>query len=458
MKSLRVRLLILLSAVILAASTIQLITSFQEAMSEANKLFDYHMQQVALALKESRLDQGMKWQTHDEGGKDFDFVIQIWTQDGSRIYQSRTHSLLPPRGDPGYSTVALDNGDWRVYVAQSPKATVQIAQKIETRREHAIALAVHAVWPVLPISLFLLAASWWVVTSSLMPLSRVASDLRNRAMDSDWPVATEEMPRELMPLVTELNALLSRAGREIQMQQSFLADATHELRSPLTALKLQVQNLARAKDKAARESAIQRLLGGVDRATRLVEQLLSLARQDKRSRGVVHVLTPLSACVEIALVDVRNFAAARSVRLQVADLPQADVMGDPDSLAILVRNLLDNAVRYTPEHGEIRVDIDLTSSAATLIVEDSGPGISEANRQRVFDRFFRVPGSDTSGSGLGLAIVKAIADRHRAFVWLGQSELGGLLVKVAFPVRPGQHTAIEGADAVAQLFHLKRGA
>jgi two-component system OmpR family sensor kinase len=195
----------------------------------------------------------------------------------------------------------------------------------------------------------------------------------------------------------------------------------------------------------------------VDRASSLVEQLLALVRQDKQGRGAVPVLTSLSSCVEMALVDVRSLASARSIKLQIADLPQADVMGDPDSLTVLARNLLDNAVRYTPEHGDIRVDIDLTLSAATLIVEDSGPGISEINRQRVFDRFFRVPGSGTSGSGLGLAIVKAIADRHQAFVWLGQSELGGLMVKVAFPIKRGQGAVIEGGEAAAQIFEVNRG-
>jgi two-component system OmpR family sensor kinase len=288
-------------------------------------------------------------------------------------------------------------------------------------------------------------------------LKQIADDLHSRTPDSDWPVSIEDIPREIVPLVVELNSLLYRAGREVQAQQRFLSDVTHELRSPLTALRLQVQNLARAKDAASRESAIQRLLGGVDRASRLVEQLLALVRQDKQGRGAVPVLTSLSSCVEMALVDVRSLASARSIKLQIADLPQADVMGDPDSLTVLARNLLDNAVRYTPEHGDIRVDIDLTLSAATLIVEDSGPGISEINRQRVFDRFFRVPGSGTSGSGLGLAIVKAIADRHQAFVWLGQSELGGLMVKVAFPIKRGQGAVIEGGEAAAQIFEVNRG-
>lgn len=455
--SLRVRLLLLLGTAILAATMLQFITSFRAAMKEANKLFDYHMQQIAVALKDNRFDHGFDWYALPEDqNESFDLVVQVWNDKGERIYQSRPYPDLSGHGALGYSTVALGREDWRLYVVQSQTQFVQIAQKMEIRRDRAVQLALHAVWPIVPVSLLLFLAAWWVVTSALSPLRRVARKLGNRSADDVGPVFVDDLPREVSPLVSELNSLLSRTGREIQVQQRFLADAAHELRSPLTALKLQVQTLARAKDETGRELAIQRLHGGVDRAARLVEQLLSLARQDRQSREYPTTVTPLAICVEMAVADVRSFASARRIRLICEDIPQVDVLGDPDSLAIMVRNLLDNAIRYTPEEGEIRVSIEESANSICLIVEDSGPGIPEADRERVFDRFFRVPGSGTSGSGLGLAIVKAIVDHHKAFILLSKSELGGLLVKVVFPLKPGQQSVVEGAGTNDQLFRVNR--
>jgi two-component system OmpR family sensor kinase len=250
-------------------------------------------------------------------------------------------------------------------------------------------------------------------------------------------------------LVAELNSLLDRMSRALQSQQRFVADAAHELRSPITALKLQVQTLARAKNDAARDQAVQRLLGGVDRASRLVEQLLALARQDPLADAGGPVLLNLNACVELAASDVGPLAQARQIQLQYGDFADVDVHGDADSLRIMARNLLDNAVRYTPEHGKIRIEVATADAGVTLTIEDSGPGIPEENRDRIFDRFYRVPGTEPSGSGLGLAIVKAIAERHEADIELGNSALGGLQVTVIFPVAGATMTDAIAADEAA---------
>jgi two-component system OmpR family sensor kinase len=199
-------------------------------------------------------------------------------------------------------------------------------------------------------------------------------------------------------------------------------------------LKLQVQTLLRSRDDIARAQAIQRLLGGVDRASRLVEQLLALAREEPASPGTKPCETILAESMTLALADVAPLAAARQIELKVAALPDLQVIGDPDSLQILARNLLDNAIRYTPEHGIVRMSLMAGARTATLTVEDSGPGIAMADRRRVFDRFYRVPGTSPTGSGLGLAIVKAIADRHGAVVELTDSMLGGVSIKIVFPL------------------------
>lgn len=439
MRSLRIRLILLFGAAIMVAAAVQFATSFSAAMREANKLFDYHMQQMAFALEDSGFDDA-GWHGMADADKDgFDFVVQIWTDDGVRVYQSRSYRALPERGALGYSTVTLDNGDWRLYVVQADTRVIQVAQRMEVRRSRAISLALHALWPVLPVSLLLFVAAWWVVTSALAPLNRIGHDLATRNADSLAPVSDVGVPKEVSLLIAELNSLLARVEHALQSQQRFVADAAHELRSPLTALKLQVQTLARAKDDEARAQGVARLLGGVDRASRLVEQLLSLARQDPLARAFSPSPVPLHACVELAVNDVASLAVSRHIDIRWGDhdgsLRQQEISGDADSLRIMVRNLLDNAIRYTPEHGQVRIALAREGEAVVLTVEDSGSGIPQAERARIFDRFYRLPGTSPNGSGLGLAIVKAIAIRHDAAVELGDSTLGGLRVSIRFPVR-----------------------
>lgn len=436
MRSLRIRLLLLLGVSIGAAAFLQFSASFSAAMQEANKLFDYHMQQMAYALQDSGFEDS-GWQGMAGADKeDFEFVVQIWTDDGVRVYQSRTYRVLPERGPLGYSNVTLPNGDWRVYVVQASTRVIQVAQRMESRRSRAMALALRAVWPVLAVSLLLFGAAWWVVTSAMAPLNRIGHDLSNRNADSLAPVSVKGVPHEVSQLVAELNSLLVRVAKALQSQQHFVADAAHELRSPLTALRLQVQTLARARDEAARQQAVARLLGGVDRATRLVEQLLVLARQDPAVPGAAEPVL-LADCIQHAAADVTPLAAARHVRLHVPEDSDAQVHGDPDSLRILVRNLLDNAVRYTPADGMVEVDVAIAEHdgkpCVALTVHDSGPGIPPPERARIFDRFYRVPGTSAAGSGLGLAIVKAIAESHQATITLDTSPLGGLAATVTFP-------------------------
>lgn len=436
MRSLRIRLLLLLGVAIGAAAFLQFSVAFRAAMQEANKLFDYHMQQMAYALQDSGFDEA-SWRGMAGGAssEDFEFVVQIWTDDGVRVYQTRTYRALPERGPLGYSTTTLPNGDWRIYGVQTSTRVIQVAQRIETRRSRAMVLALRATWPVLGVSLLLFGAAWWVVTTSLAPLNRIGHDLSNRNADSLAPVSVKGVPHEVSLLVAELNSLLARVGKALQAQQRFVADAAHELRSPLTALRLQVQTLARARDEAGRQQAIARLLGGVDRATRLVEQLLVLARQDPAvPTGEETVL--LSTCVQQAAADVAPLAAVRGIELEYPHQALAPVKGDPDSLRMLARNLLDNAVRYTPAGGRVQVDIESAGNRAHLTVHDSGPGIAPSERERIFDRFYRVPGTAEAGSGLGLAIIKAIAERHQATISLDGSPLGGLAARVSFPAAP----------------------
>ncbi len=437
MRSLRLRLILLVGVAIVAASAVQFTTSFRTAMNQANKLFDYHMQQMALALQDSPFQQEQWYSAPHESDIAFEFVIQIWTEDGVRVYQSRRYSSLPNQGVLGYSNVTLENGDWRIYGVRNETRMIQVAQKLDARRNRAISLAMNSLWPSIPVLLLLLGTVWWVITAALAPLDRIGRDLANRNADSLAPVDATGVPQEVSRLVGEVNSLMGRMVLALQAQKRFVDDAAHELRSLLTALTLQVKTLSRARDETARVQAIARLQGGVDRASHLLEQLLALARQDPLSDAAPGTLVTLADCVEQASEEMMPLALARHIELRYGTLANTRVRADAESLRMLVRNLLDNAIRYTPEHGQVQVKLAADNTQAVLSIEDSGAGIPQENRDRVFDRFYRVPGTNVSGSGLGLAIVKAIADRYHAIVELGQAPLGGLAIKVSFPLPEG---------------------
>lgn len=443
MSSLRIRLLVLLGVAILVATALQVAVSLRTASQQADKLFDYHMQQIALALQDSGFDQRSGYGTQGAEQIGFDFVIQIWTEDGAIAYQSRPYRALPTQGQLGYSNVILANGEWRTYVTKSDKRVIQVAQKIDTRRTRAVSLVVHSVWPILPVALLLFIAEWWVITSALQPLKRIGQDLANRHAGSLSPVYGAGVPREVAPLVAELNALLGRTGCALRAQQDFVADAAHELRSPLTALKLQIRTLMTSRNDTERAQALVRLQGGTDRAARLVEQLLTLARQDPFAEPVHRQVVCLQECVGQALNDVASLSAANGVAVEYSPGAAVTVNGVAEDLRVLVRNLVDNAVRYSPAGSRVQVEVRGNAQHARLRVEDAGPGIPAPLRTRVFDRFFRMPGTTPPGSGLGLAIAKAIADRHQAILELREAMGGGLEVTVDFP----RHAVLAHAGA-----------
>jgi two-component system OmpR family sensor kinase len=437
-RSLRVRLILLLGVAIFAAGVLQFFAALQTSAHEADKLFDYHMQQMALALKDRSFKHATLQDGRDPMADEFEFVIQIWGTDGQEveIYQSRKHTMLPEKGAAGYSSITMANGDWRIYAEYSQGRVIQISQKMKARQDRAMAIAWRSVWPIMPLSLLLFGAAWWVITSALSPLDRIGRDLANRNAESLSPIAEDHLPQEVALLASELNSLLLRMEHALLSQQRFVADAAHELRSPVTALSLQLQTLARAKDEATRDQAVERLRGGIERASRLIEQLLVLARQDPLLQTFESGQVSLASCIEAAVGDVRVFAASREIEVRRGALTAAEMQGDGEALRILIRNLLDNAIRYTPEKGSVQIDLALLGASLALTIQDSGAGISQDNRPRVFDRFYRVPGTKTRGTGLGLAIVKAIADRHRASVRLFHASSGGLGVTVVFPLHP----------------------
>ena len=236
---------------------------------------------------------------------------------------------------------------------------------------------------------------------------------------------------EMQPVVRAMNGLFARTRQAFDAQQMFVADAAHELRSPLAALKVQLQMLARAQDDATRRLAAQRLDAGIDRATHLVEQLLALARADSGGRETP-AATSLTEAARAALSDTLELAHTRGIDAGLEQAEELTVQAPPNGLRMLARNLVDNAVRYCPRGGRVDVRVRSDGPNAVLEVDDSGPGIPAAERPRVFDRFYRRADSPPGGTGLGLAIVKSVAERSGATVELLDSPLGGLRVRVRF--------------------------
>ena len=429
--SLRRRLLGSVMTAIILAALFQAMSAYRGALKQADAMFDYHLQQMAYALRGGPPLAVPLLEGVDNNG--VDYVIQIWGPDGTQLFQSN-RLALPARAVLGFSDVTQDGTRYRVYSVQTPFQTIQIAQDMDGRESRARALAVRAMLPMALIAPLLMLILWWVIRRSLDPLERTRQQVAARAVSDLSPLPEGGLPDEVRPLVQEINLLFGRLHSAFDAQKAFVANAAHELRSPLTALKLQAQALARTGDEGARTLAAARLNQGMDRAIRLLNQLLVLARQEADGAATTAVQRlNLRDLVQQAVADVLPQAQERSIDLGVVPSEAAWVQGDADALLILLRNLLENAIKHTPAQGQVDVAVQSRDKVLSLTVEDSGPGIPQAERARVFERFFRGAQTDAAGSGLGLAIAKAIADRHHATLHLDQSEkLGGLKVEMRF--------------------------
>jgi two-component system OmpR family sensor kinase len=327
-----------------------------------------------------------------------------------------------------------------VFSVQTPLQTIQIAQNMDDRLSRARTLAARALLPMAIVAPLLMLVLWWLINRSLAPLERTRQQVAARAADDLTALPEAGLPEEVQPLVQEINLLFGRLHDSFDAQRAFVANAAHELRSPLTALKLQAQSLARTSDPQAQQQAVTRLNQGVDRAIALMQQLLVLARQESAhpSTGTRRRID-LLALSEPIVRELQPLAQARSITLTLHGSAPGWVEGDADGLSILLRNLLENAIKYTPDKGRVTLTVQMLDGRPVWTVEDSGPGIPDAQRERMFERFVRGEHPQATGSGLGLSIARAIALRHGARLTLGQSQdLGGLSAQVVFPALPAQ--------------------
>ena len=434
--SLRVRLTVPLLLAVLVTALVQGAVTWRAARAEIESVFDAQMERMALSLTGGLAASVLEGSVIDGPPGTQELILQIWRADGIMLYRSPSARLLPPQAVIGFSDVQAAGEPYRVYTLETTTQVIQIAQAQGSRRRMAGQLALRAVLPVALLAPVLMLIVWWVVGRALAPVGRLRRQLATRAAGDLSPLPVAGLPAEVAPLVDEMNGLLARLAAAWRQLSDFTADAAHELRSPLAALRLQVQSLQRADSPETRQIATERLLAGVDRATRLVEQLLALARHDGGGAASTTAPVDLLALARRAVHDAASEATAHQIELRgpEVDADALEVQGQGDALAVLLRNLIDNALRHTPAGGVVHVVARRGESGAVeLAVEDSGPGIPPSERQRVLDRFYRVPGAVGHGSGLGLAIVQAVARRHGARVVIDNSPvLGGARVEVLF--------------------------
>ena len=433
MRSIRSRLLVGLLLLVAVVSLIVGSISYRRVLGEASTLFDYQLRQMALTLgDQASYMSGYALPANPENS---DFVIQIWDgSSGRRIYSPGFPFL--ETATLGYSDLTVQNERWRVYadISADHTSVIQVAQPWAVRERLARESALRVILPLLLLLPLMAGAAAWIIARAMRPLQSITTQIEHRDIHSLAPVAAADLPAEVSPLVEELNRLLGRVGAAFASQRDFVADAAHELRSPLTALSLHLQLVERARDDAERGVATLRLRAAIERATHLVSQLLTLARNEPESVPVNALPTALGAIVREAAGDLQPLAQERRIRIELDTPGEVDVRADAEALRILVRNLLDNAIRYSPEDSMVRVRaLRDPAGLALLEVADQGPGIAPTDRSRAFARFYRAPDASEGGSGLGLAIVKAIADRHGAQIALADADPHGLRVVVTFP-------------------------
>jgi signal transduction histidine kinase len=409
----------------MAAGAALLLAAFWWLLAhEMGEMSEDNLRQVALAVANPS--------TGSEYGK-FEFVTQVWSRDGRRLQTSDERVTLPFLSRSGLSLVTAGGERWHLYTIVQGDRIVQAAQRTIERESLARQTASALVLPALLTLAAVAALLAFALRRGLAPLSRAAGEVTSRNVEALDPIALDAQPQELQPLVAAINGLMARLGNALALQRNLVADAAHELRTPIAALRLQLQLLERASDEAQRDAAIDELRAGIARAQHLVEQLLQLSRLGPDAPASELHAVALAPLVRAVVSHFSARAEQQGVDLGAVVAEAPDAAADAQQLSVLLNNLVDNALRHTPRGGKVDVQVGVDGNTPWLAVVDSGPGIPPPERERVFDRFYRAAGSSAGSSGLGLAIVKAVAERHGAVVKLEDAPGRGLKVRVSFP-------------------------
>lgn len=445
MTSIRRRLLFGLIGLFTVGWLVVVAATYIESRKEIEKLFDAQLSRsakvrVMLWVVANTLDdvedvkayekEVARRSQHEEG-----VAFQVYRETRLIFHTPDTPSFLTS-SEPGYSDQILNNQKWRVFTVVSPEGslTVQAGEPYANRNKLLYRITRNSLYP-LVLAIPLLGTMIWVgVGRGLRPLKKVSDQVAQRSPSHLNPLETKEIPPEIKIFVDELNTLLGRLREAFDKERQFTANAAHEIRTPLASLKTHAQVALRATDKIQREEGLQQIIRGVDRITHLVEQLLTLARLDYETLEQQFARINLVSLAREVLAEIAPMALNKGIDLSLDEHSRGEVTGNPVWLAILVRNLVDNAIRYTLPGGAVEVQVVEGKDGVTLLVTDTGPGISPDEHRHVFERFYRGEMNETLGCGLGLSIVRRIVELHSARITLGAPPAGkGLQVRVYFP-------------------------
>ncbi len=446
-RSLQGRLLLLVLGLVVAAWTATALLIWHGARAQLDALLDGHLAQAAALLV---VQQG-----NEIGDQDFDLdapalhqmapkvAFQVF-HEGELVMRSAKapqQPFLPPAeaGVTGFHDVTLGGLGWRVFAAHGSEHELQVyvAERSDSRQAILLAVLRGMLWPALAAIPLLALAMVWSVNHSVEPLRHLGRLLAARRAQAEEALVVPGAPSELAPTLLALNGLFQRTATLLSAERRFTADAAHELRTPIAAIRAQAQAALGENDQTLRHHALDATVEGCDRAAHLVEQLLTLSRLEAEVLPAPQPVD-LVSLVRRVLAGIAPDALRKDQQIEFDACERAAVGGDPTLLGILVRNLTDNAIRYSPAGATVRVQLVAERERVCLRVEDSGPGMREEQRLRLGERFFRVLGSGQEGSGLGWSIVKRVVAAHGARITIGRAQgLGGLCVDVEFKAIDG---------------------
>jgi len=365
-------------------------------------------------------------------------AFQVWRDDGTLLVRSASAPAQPlsPNRE-GFSKQNVQGRLWAVFVLKSGNSWVQVAENTEVREELIENLGAALMAPLIGGALLLLVAVNVLVVYGLSPLHELAAAIKRREANALGPLQVNHVPKEMVPVVGALNDLLARTNLAFEHERRFIDAAAHELRTPLSALKIHADNVARATSDVERTRSMIQLQQGLERTTNLAEQMLAYSRAQDPHNSEARTKIHLSEAVAetIASLDPLRRQRSQTVRI-ISDSEGLDstIVGEPTKIERLIRNLLDNASRYSPRSSQVDVRISQEGDSVVLSVANHGRVIPPELRERVFEPYYRIPGSESRGSGLGLAIVKEIADQHNATIRLeALHDDDGTVITVRFP-------------------------
>jgi len=439
--SVQSRLSLWVSFAILAVALVGGLFSFVTAYREANGMQDDLLRQVSMLFDAQHLpaphlaDAGRLPHSDEEAR----VIVQTLSPGGGRQMLA-----VPASAPDGLGTFNIDRESYRVLIRTLPTGErIAVAQETGMRDEIARNSALLTVLPFLILVPLLLLIVANLVRQMFRPIATLSGEIDQRGDHELYPLPDDQLPTEVRPFVVAINRMLARVSQAMEMQRRFIADAAHELRSPMTALSLQADRLDHAEMSDTARTRLATLRRGIERSRGLLEQLLSLARVQSAS-------APPSAAVSVrqvfrhVLEDLMPLADSRHIDIGVVGEADAQVLIGEVDLITLMKNLVDNAIRYTPEHGRVDLSVENAADEVVMTVADSGPGITAEERSRIFDPFYRIPGNEAPGSGLGLSIVRAIAERVGAVVTIGYADEAarrGTRVTVRVPGSGQAHAA-----------------